>query len=59
MSSPAIAIDAILRNPFSALLSPGWSLCEVGLYVGWLTALCVYLTLGYMTFFYRWKSESK
>jgi hypothetical protein len=28
---------------------------DVGLSLGWLTSLCVYLALGYMTFFYRWK----
>jgi hypothetical protein len=56
MSSRAIAIEDILRNPLPVSLPPGWSIYEVGLNVGWLTALCVYLALGYMTFFYRWKS---
>lgn len=55
MSSPAIAVDAVLRNPFPVSLPQGWSLYDVGVGVGWLTALCVYLALGYMTFLYRWK----
>lgn len=57
MSSSVFAIDSILRIPLPVSLPPGWSLYEVGLNVGWLTALCVYLALGYMTFFYRWKSN--
>ena len=56
LPSPAIAVDAVLRNPFPASLPPGWSLYDVGVNVGWLTGLCVYLALGYMTFFYRWKT---
>ena len=58
LPSPAIAVDAVLRNPFPASLPPGWSLYDVGVNVGWLTGLCVYLALGYMTFFYRWKLET-
>jgi hypothetical protein len=58
MSSPAIAVDAVLRNPFPVALPPGWSLYDVGVNVGWLTGLCVYLALGYMTFFYRWRTEA-
>jgi hypothetical protein len=48
----------VLRNPFPLALPAGWSLYDVGVNVGWLTGLCVYLALGYMTFFYRWKSEA-
>jgi len=59
VSSPAVAIGDVLRNPFAISLPAGWSIYEVGLIVGWLTALFVYLALGYMTFFYRWKSESR
>jgi drug/metabolite transporter (DMT)-like permease len=55
VSSPAIAVDAVLRNPFPISLPPGWSLYDVGLYAGWLTGLCVYVALDYMTFLYRWK----
>jgi hypothetical protein len=58
VSSPAIAVDAVLRNPFPASLPAGWSLYDVGVAVGWLTGLCVYLALGYMTFLYRWKMEA-
>jgi hypothetical protein len=59
MSSPAIAVDGILRNPFPVSLPPGWSIYEVGVNVGWLTALCVYLALGYLTFFYGWNAKPK
>ena len=59
VSSPAVAIGDVLRNPFAISLPAGWSIYELGLIVGWLTALFVYLALGYMTFFYRWKSESR
>ena len=59
VSTPAVAIGDVLRNPFAISLPAGWSIYELGLIVGWLTALFVYLALGYMTFFYRWKSESK
>ena len=55
ISSAAIAVDAVLRNPLPISLPLGWSLYDVGLSLGWLTSLCVYLALGYMTFFYRWK----
>ena len=55
MPSPAIGVDAVLRNPFPVTLPAGWSLYDVGLGIGWLTSLCVYIALGYMTFFYRWK----
>lgn len=58
MTSPAIAVDAVLRNPFPVSLPLGWSFYDVGVNVGWLTALCVYLALGYMTFFYPWKVET-
>jgi hypothetical protein len=58
LASPAIAVEAVLRNPFPVSLPPGWSLYDVGVYVGWLTGLCVYLALGYMTFFYRWKAQA-
>jgi hypothetical protein len=53
LPSPAIAVDA-LRNPVSIPLPPGWALYEVGVAIGWITALSVYLALGYMTFAHRW-----
>ena len=55
LSSPTIAVDLVLRNPFPNSLPSGWSLYNVGVNVGWLTGLCVYLALGYMTFLYRWR----
>jgi hypothetical protein len=56
--SPAITVDELVRNPFPGWLPPGWSLYDVGLSIGWLTSLCVYLALGYMTFLYRWQREA-
>jgi hypothetical protein len=32
------------------------SLTEVGTILGWITAMSVYLALGYMTFIYRWRA---
>jgi len=58
LPSPSIAVDGVLRNPFPVSLPAGWSLYEVGVKVGWMTAICMYLALGYMTFLYRWKRES-
>ena len=57
LPAPAIAVDAVLRNPLPVSLPGGWSLYDVGANIGWLTGLCVYLALGYMTFFYRWKTS--
>ena len=54
LPSPMLSIE-LLRNPFPVTLPPGWSLYYVGATLGWLTGFCVYLALGYMTFFYRWK----
>jgi hypothetical protein len=59
VSSPPIAVDAVLHNPFPVALPPGWSLYDVGVNVGWLRGVCVYLALGYMTFFYRWKVDDR
>jgi drug/metabolite transporter (DMT)-like permease len=58
LSSPAITVDAVLRNPFPLALPQGWSLYDVGVNIGWLTGVCVYLALGYMTFLYRWKADA-
>jgi len=53
---PARTIAAeVLRNPIAVALPPGWSLQDVGVVVGWTTAVGVYLALGYLTFFYRWQ----
>ena len=59
ISSATIAVDAVLRNPLPILPPLGWSLYEIGLHIGWLTSLCAYLALGYMTFFHRWKVGPK
>ena len=57
LPSPTIAVDALLHNPLPVSLAPGWALYDVGVNVGWLTGFCVYLALGYMTFFYRWRMD--
>jgi len=59
IASATIAVDAVLRNPLPIPSPLGWSLYEIGLHIGWLTSLCAYLALGYMTFFYRWKAGAK
>jgi len=56
LPSPILSIE-VLRNPVPLSLPYGWSLQEIGTALGWLTALSVYLALGYMTFIYRWKDE--
>ena len=56
ISSAGIAVDAVLRNPLPISLPLG-SHYDVGLNIGWLTSLCVYLALGYMTFLYAGRSE--
>lgn len=55
--APAIAVEA-LRNPLALGLPAGLSVQDAGIIVGWVTALGVYLALGYLTFFYRWQSRS-
>jgi hypothetical protein len=57
LPSPAIAVEA-LRNPVPGVLPQGVSLQDVGVIVGWVTALGVYLALAYLTFFYRWQPRS-
>jgi hypothetical protein len=56
LPTPAIAVEA-LRNPLPVALPGGMSLQDAGIIVGWLTALCVYLTLAYLTFLHRWQSR--
>lgn len=56
LPSPTLSVDQ-LRNPAAVPLPYGWSLQEVGVAVGWTTALSVYLALGYMTFVHRWKEK--
>src|SRR5262249_46388276 len=59
LPTPAIAVDSVLRNPLPVSLPVGWTLYDVGVTVGWVTALCVYLALAYMTFIYRWDFAEK
>jgi hypothetical protein len=53
LPTPAIAVDGVLRNPLPVALPPGWTFYDAGVTVGWLTALCVYVALAYMTFSYQ------
>jgi hypothetical protein len=56
LPSPILTI-AELRNPIAIdlKLPGGITMQEIGVGIGWLTAVCVYLALGYLTFFYRWR----
>jgi uncharacterized oligopeptide transporter (OPT) family protein len=54
LPSPVFSIAA-LNNPLAVPLLGGWSLYDVGPLLGWIAAASVYVTLGYMTFVYRWK----
>ncbi len=53
--SPIFSIGS-LRDPLPLALPYGLSLTEVGTILGWITAMSVYLALGYMTFIYRWRA---
>ena len=55
LPSPTIAVDT-LRNPMPVptWLPAGWSLQDLGVALGWVTAASVYLALGFLTFLYRW-----
>ena len=57
LSSPTISVEA-LRNPISVPLPWGLSFLEVGTAVGWITTVCVYFALGYMTFLYHWTAPA-
>jgi len=59
LRTPAIVVDGVLRNPLPVSLPAGWTIYDVGVTVGWMTALCVYLALAYMTFVYRWRVPEK
>jgi hypothetical protein len=54
LPSPAIAVEA-LRRPVALALPGGMSVQDAGVFIGWITALSVYLALAYLTFFYRWQ----
>ncbi len=57
---PFITVDA-LRNPLPVdiPMPPGWSHYDIGVAVGWLAAVSVYLALGYLTFMYRWPAQQR
>jgi hypothetical protein len=56
LPSATIPVDR-LRNPLPVptWLPPGWSLQDIGVAIGWVTASSVYLALGILTFLYRWE----
>lgn len=58
LPNAVVAVDA-LRNPIAVSLPQGLSLQEVGIAIGWATALGVYLALGYLTFFYHWRPSAR
>ena len=58
LPNAVVAVDA-LRNPIAVSLPHGVSLQEVGIAIGWATALGVYLALGYLTFFYHWRPSAR
>jgi hypothetical protein len=57
LPAPSIAVET-LRTPLPVALPGGVSLQDAGIVVGWVTALSVYLALGYLTFFYRWRPQN-
>ena len=57
LPTPTISLD-VLSNPVPQALPVGVSFYEIGIAIAWITALGMYLGLGYMTFIYRWNSAS-
>jgi hypothetical protein len=57
LPAPVVGVEA-LRNPLPLPMPPGWALYEMGVAIGWITALSVYLALGYMTFVHRWDQHA-
>jgi hypothetical protein len=55
LPTPTLSLEE-LRNPVAHSLPLGLSLYEIGIAIAWVTALGMYIGLGYMTFIYRWKS---
>ncbi|MDX2289636.1 MAG: hypothetical protein NW217_12545 [Hyphomicrobiaceae bacterium] len=54
---PSRTVEVVdLRNPlpFDGAAVAGLAQQELGVAVGWIVASAVYLTLGYLTFVYRW-----
>ncbi|CAN0486763.1 unnamed protein product, partial [Phaeothamnion confervicola] len=54
LPNPSIPAD-VLNNPLPAVTVLGYPLRVVGIVLGWGAALSVYLSLGFMTFLYRWR----
>jgi hypothetical protein len=57
LPSPILDIHK-LRNPLPVTVNAGVSLQEVGVAIGWIVAICVYLALAYLTFIYRWPKQA-
>lgn len=55
LAAPTMPI-AQLRNPvaIAALLENGWTMHDLGTWIGWGVASLVYVALAYLTFVYRW-----
>ena len=54
LPSPSIPVSAIL-NPVPIPQLTVLPIKAIGIGFGWLAATCVYVSLAYMTFIYRWK----
>jgi hypothetical protein len=56
LPSAAIKVQAI-RNPLALPFSLplGANMQDVGIVIGWVTAISVYLALAYLTFVYSWR----
>lgn len=46
-----------LRNPLPGLYTAGFTQQQIGVGIGWIVALAVYVALFYLTFIYRWSAE--
>ena len=55
LPNPSIPVDLLL-NPLPAESLYGFPLRIIGITLGWAAALSVYLSLGFMTFCYRWRT---
>ncbi len=55
LPNPSIPVDALL-NPLPMPDVLGIPLRAIGVALGWAAAVSVYVSLGYMTFFYRWRN---
>ena len=57
VENPTVAVRD-LRNPVPGLELAGLSQQEIGVGIGWVVAVAVYLALFYLTFLYRWPDET-